>query len=142
MKIQSQSRVRVSYQVSLVHDGSVLEAVDATDPHELQLGEGAWPIQVELALLGEQTGNTVQAEVSAADQAFGLYDSERVQVLPLSDFNSTPVSGELMEFTMPGGQLLEGVVQEVDQQEVNIDFNHPYIGRNLKFEITVIEVLK
>ncbi len=139
MKVNQNSRVKLAYKVSLP-DGRILEEVTDSEPEVLTLGEGAWPIKLELALFGEQTEAEVSVAVMAAEHAFGEVDPERIQQMPLTDFADEPEIGQLIEFNLPDGKILEGLVVEKDQTHADIDFNHPYAGRDILFDITILEV--
>jgi len=138
----SGQRIKVAYKISLL-DGQRLEEAKQSAPEIIQLGEGSWPIQLELALMGEAPGSEISVDILAGEQAFGEFDPARVQQLVLSDFGDTPPeSGQLIEFTLPNGEQLEGVVTELDQTHAEVDFNHPYIGRDLHIDVTIVEVLE
>ena len=67
MKVRADSQIKVKYAVRLLASGEVVEASEADKPVELSLGEGQWPVQVELSLLGLQAGESVVAAVPASD---------------------------------------------------------------------------
>ena len=43
-------------------------------------------------------------------------------------------------FTLPNGDDIPGMVTEVTESHVRVDFNHPFSGHQLNFEVEVISV--
>ncbi|GAC1604449.1 MAG: hypothetical protein NVS3B3_00530 [Aquirhabdus sp.] len=46
----------------------------------------------------------------------------------------------MMEFQDKGGGTLAGVVKSVNDDKVEVDFNHPLAGRNVVFEVEIAKV--
>ena len=46
-----------------------------------------------------------------------------------------------MEFFASDGSRYSGLVTEVDDEAVTIDFNHPLAGKDIRFDVRVIGVL-
>ena len=51
-------------------------------------------------------------------------------------------SGALVEFSVDTDGLAAGQVLEVNDGQVKVDFNHPMIGKNLRFEVEVLAVIE
>ena len=51
-----------------------------------------------------------------------------------------PVVGALFEFDLPYGAVSAGRVIRVEGQNVLMDFNHPLIGKNVRYEIKIVAV--
>ena len=51
-----------------------------------------------------------------------------------------PQVGTMMEFQDKGGGTLAGVVKAVNDDKVEVDFNHPLAGRNIVFEVEIARV--
>jgi FKBP-type peptidyl-prolyl cis-trans isomerase SlpA len=51
-----------------------------------------------------------------------------------------PVVGTMMEFEDKGGGTLAGVIKNVNDDTVEVDFNHPLAGRNVVFEVEIARV--
>jgi FKBP-type peptidyl-prolyl cis-trans isomerase SlpA len=45
------------------------------------------------------------------------------------------------EISSPSGQTLSGIIREMDNETVLIDFNHPLAGKSIRFEAEIIGVL-
>jgi FKBP-type peptidyl-prolyl cis-trans isomerase SlpA len=78
-----------------------------------------------------------------AEQAFGVNHAALVQRMPRTSF---PQGSELeimhmVEFAAPDGSTHAGLVREMSEEYVLIDFNHPLAGKAIRFEVEVIGIL-
>jgi FKBP-type peptidyl-prolyl cis-trans isomerase 2 len=48
--------------------------------------------------------------------------------------------GMALMFATPDGQQMPALILEVKEKEVILDLNHPLAGKNLTFEIEVLEI--
>jgi len=46
----------------------------------------------------------------------------------------------VMSFTLPNGEELLGTVHTINEDNVGIDFNHPLVGRDFVFAVTILAV--
>ena len=49
--------------------------------------------------------------------------------------------GHIISFTLPSEQEIPGKIQHIGTDSVQVDFNHPLAGHNLRFELEIIELL-
>ena len=133
--VGAQDTLMICYQIEW--NGRVLEGSLDGPAQSYQMGVGQWPAQLETAILGSQLGRELQVEINARDDVFGKFDPERVLRMHQTDFKQSPAVGELIEFTLPNGQQTEGQVLSVFNDNIEIDFNHPYIGRDLVVKIRI-----
>lgn len=138
-RVTAEDRLLISYDISCA--GEQLEASDLGQTVEYHMGQGLWPIQLELEMLNETVGANLLIAIRAVDDVFGKIDPERMITLQLADFRHTPVSGELIEFELPDGETVEGQVLRLLGDQVEVDFNHPYAGRDLDFKIRIESIM-
>ena len=137
--VGSEDCLMISYTVW--HQDKKLESCAPQEPVEYQMGSGQWPPQLELAMLGKGVGAHLNIHLKASDNAFGAPDPERIVSMEALDFENEPEPGDLIEFRLADGELLEGQVLVVFGDTIDIDFNHPYVGRNLTFEIDIHRIV-
>ena len=78
-----------------------------------------------------------------ASEAYGEHDEELVQTVPTANVpgaEDLPV-GQRVYLQGPGGQPLPALVVEVTDENVTFDLNHEMAGKDLTFEIELVEVL-
>ena len=134
-QVEAQTLLRISYEI--LHDGRILESSEPEQPIEYQLGNGCWPATIESKLLGSVVGDEILIEILAEENAFGELDVERIIQMDRQDFDNEPDLGDLIEFDLPDAQGVEGQVISVFGDKIEVDFNHPYAGRDLMFKIQI-----
>lgn len=138
-RVGNAQQVLIEYQIHA--DGILLEGSDPGQPVVYQMGQGQWPVPLELAMLNEPVGSEIELYFSAGDQVFGSVDSERIIVMQIDDFSSTPEVGALLEFSLPNSETTEGQVLKIMGDQVEVDFNHPYAGRDLRVNIKLLAIV-
>lgn len=146
-KIQPGKYVELGYDLYKVNPDGSEELVHQTspdDPERIIFGVTRGVIEpLERALDGLGLGDKFDVVVKA-DQAFGPYDPEQIATLPRDVFE---VDGKFDEEAVrPGAALpmmtadgfrITGVVKEVTDKEVKMDFNHPLAGKDVRFSGSV-----
>lgn len=136
--------MRVTLHFSLLlEDGREVDTTRRGKPATLVLGDGNLPEAFEQCLIGLQPADDRQFEIPA-EAAFGLWRQENLRLLPLSRFADLVADGTLepglvVSFREPGGET-PGVIRQVFDDQVEVDFNHPLAGHNLVFDISIIAV--
>lgn len=139
VNVTAEARLLISYDINC--GGEQLELVESHAPIEYQMGQSLWPIQLELEMLNEVAGASLKVQVRAVDNIFGEIDPERVMQLQQGDFDHAPDPGDLIEFELPDGETIEGQVLRLFGDQVEVDFNHPYAGRDLDIQIRIESIL-
>jgi len=136
----SGNTVRIHYTGRL-DDGTVFDSSEGRDPLSFTLGEGKVIPGFEAAVLGMGAGDTKSA-VIPAEEAYGPRRDElvlRVERERLPE-GIEPEPGQSLQMQTEEGQVVPVRVTEVDEAAVILDANHPLAGRDLTFEIEVVEV--
>ncbi len=137
--VGQEDRLLIAYTIR--HQEQVLETNAPGEPVEYIMGEGQWPIQIELAMLGEKAGEQLVLHYKAGDDVFGRTDPERIVTMDAIDFKSEPDPGQLIEFNLENGEMIEGQILSVFADKIEVDFNHPYAGRDLNILIQIVSIL-
>jgi FKBP-type peptidyl-prolyl cis-trans isomerase 2 len=143
---ESASQARVG-DIVLVHytgrlvDGTVFESTDGLEPKMLTIGNQSMVRGFEKALIGMQAGELKTVEVPA-EEGYGLYRADYIEVvdrdeLPPIDFQ---IGGRLYK-GMADGTMIPMTVIEVSETTVTLDGNHPLAGKDLVYEINLVEIL-
>ncbi|CNE71762.1 FKBP-type peptidyl-prolyl cis-trans isomerase [Yersinia nurmii] len=140
-RVQDNSAVLVHFTLKL-EDGSTAESTRTHGkPALFRLGDGSLSDQLEEELLGLQIGDK-HAFTLPPEAAFGLESPDLIQYFSRRDFAQTgvPDAGTIMLFTTRDGSEMPGVVREVAEESVTVDFNHPLAGQSISFDIEVLEI--
>lgn len=113
----------------------------AVEPETFRLGQGEIDPRLEALLIGLQTGDHRTYELDPG-AAFGSHEASMIHTLPRSDFAAgiDLIPGHDIEFTLPNGQTLHGIVRGVTAEAVEVDFNHPLAGLPVVFEVKILAI--
>ena len=136
--------VGVDYKLTV--DGQIADQSCPGQPLEFIFGTGMLLPKFEEAILGKEPGDKVAFTLEPKD-GYGEVVAEAVVELPKTIFM---VDGKLAEDILfvgsqvpmsdQQGNRMMGVVKEVGDQTVKMDFNHPMAGKTLNFEVEVVSV--
>lgn len=128
------------YRITL-EDGTEADASFGEEPMRFQIGDGTLNEGLEEVLLGLSVGAKERFDLSP-DQAFGYPDTGNIHEMSRSEFSMEMMlePGVIVGFDTPSGDEIPGMVLEVDEEKVKVDFNHPLAGLNLEFEVEILEI--
>ncbi|MDX1593557.1 MAG: peptidylprolyl isomerase [Gammaproteobacteria bacterium] len=139
MQIRDNTVVSIDYVLTDA-EGEVLDRSEEGSP--LAYLQGARNIipGLEKALVGHETGDSVQVEVNP-EEGYGQYDQDLVQVVSRDLFEDVDALEPGMRFQAKSdsGSLVV-TVTEVSDNGVTVDGNHPLAGQTLNFDVTVTDV--
>ena len=147
MKIEKNKFVSLTYKLRLNSaDGELVEETGKDNPLEFVFGTGRMLEMFEQKLEGLNPKDDFSFELKA-DEAYGEVNEEAVVDLPKSLFEvNGAIDDEMLTVGNPvpmqdaHGNRMTGIVVEVNDDAVKMDFNHPLAGDNLFFSGSVLEV--
>lgn len=107
-------------------------------PVEALIGADHLISGLENAVREMEEGESMEVSVAAAD-AFGDRDSDQVRTIPEREFEEydvRPRRGMVVEVDGQRGKIISKT-----SGRVKVDFNHPLAGKDLAYEIDLLEVL-
>lgn len=139
--ISSGLKVKVHY-VGTLDDGTVFEDTRKRGkPFEFVLGDRRMLFDFDRAVAGLSEGTSCKIHIPAIS-AFGEYNDDLIDEIPTSKLagaKDLPV-GKYIMLRGEGGRPVRAKVVSVDDDVVRFDYNHPMAGKNLNFEIELLEV--
>ena len=132
--------VKVHYTGTL-GDGTVFDSSDGREPMEFTLGAGQVIPGFDQAVDGMAAGEKTKLTIPT-DEAYGAVREEMVLTVPKSQFpeDVTPEVGQQFEVGQEQGQGVVVKVTEIAEDSVTLDANHPLAGKDLTFEIELVEI--
>ncbi|WP_386683422.1 peptidylprolyl isomerase [Loktanella sp. R86503] len=132
--------VRIHYTGTL-NDGTVFDSSTGRDPLEFEVGSGMIIPGLDVAIPGMTVGDTKTVNISA-DQAYGPVNDQARQAVPRGDIPADiPLEvGTQLQMQTPDGQVVPVTVADVTETEVTLDANHPLAGKDLNFDIEMVEI--
>ncbi|RXE55146.1 peptidylprolyl isomerase [Methanoculleus taiwanensis] len=132
--------VKVHYTGKL-QDGTVFDSSDERAPIEFTIGEGQVISGFEQAVVGMEPGETKTTTVPA-EEAYGPHRDEMLLEVDREQFpeDVQPETGQQLQISQPDGRTFFVTVSDISESSVVLDANHPLAGKDLTFEIRLVEV--
>lgn len=141
-----EKKIAPGFQVSLhfalkLSNGEIIDSTFTGNPVNFIVGDGNLPIEFEKYLYELSVGDHENFSIPAKS-AFGLPSPMNVQRFPRDDFKEQDnlVPGMILMFKDAKQHELPGVVKNVQEGWVEIDFNHPLAGKDLQFEVKILAI--
>ncbi|MCX4330014.1 peptidylprolyl isomerase [Paramuribaculum intestinale] len=148
-KIQPGKYVELGYDLYEVTPAgeNLVHQTDAQDPEKIIFGVTPGMIRpLEKAIEGLEAGGEFDVTVKAAE-AFGPHDPDQVARLEKDvfavdgKFDAEMVKkGAVLPMMTSDGYRINGLVVDVTDDEVEMDFNHPLAGKDVRFKGSIITV--
>ncbi len=134
------SEVSMHFTISL-EDGTVVETTVGEEPLHFVMGDETLAEGLELALFGLKAGDKQSLKIGP-ETAYGYSDPENIHPMDRADFpeDMELERGTIIGFALPDGEEYPGMITEVGDKQVTVDFNHPLSGYEILFEVDILEV--
>jgi len=147
MTIAKDKMVSVTYELKLDgKEGDVFEKAGKDSPLIFLFGSGMMLPAFENGLLEKNPKDTFEISIVAAD-AYGEVNDEAIVDLPKNIFmvdgkvdEELITPGNTVPMMSTSGQRMEGLVVSVNDDTVQMDFNHPLAGEDLHFTGEILDV--
>lgn len=139
-RAKENDKVKVHY-VGKLKSGQIFDTSKERDPLEFTVGEGRLIKGFEEAVVGMEVNETKSIDIPK-DEAYGERSEELIQEVPKQSLpeDINPKQGMVLVSTDTEGKKREVVVSEVKNESIVIDANHPLAGRDLTFDITLVDI--
>lgn len=139
--VQQGDTVKVHYTGTL-DDSTVFDSSHGRAPLEFTLGSGQLIAGFEAAVLGMQAGETKTVQIPA-HEAYGEHHPELMATVNRAQLPADLELelGQQYQFQQPDGQSVIVTATELSPSEVTFDANHPLAGKDLTFEIELVEIV-
>ncbi len=146
MNIGKDTVVSINYKLQQNDaSGEVIQEVKDQDPFVFLFGHSQVLPQFETNLSGKAKGDAFEFGIKSED-GYGARDEKAVADLPIALFMK---DGQLLDMVKVGhflpmndqeGNQMQGLVLEISEETVKMDFNHPMAGIDLFFSGEVLDV--
>lgn len=133
--------VVVSLDYTLTVDGQVVDSTEGDEPLQFLQGHQNIIPGLERELTGMRIGQSKTVTVPAAE-AYGEIDPDNIVDVPRTEFPAEiPLeTGIELEVKNADGEVLTATIAQVSADSVQLDFNHPLAGKELTFNVTVVDL--
>ena len=134
------SRVKVHYTGKL-DDGTVFDSSEGREPLAFTIGLGQMIPGFEQGVVGMEVGESKVVQIPA-ELAYGEYRPEGVL-----EVNRTEIPPDLqlevgirLQATQEDGRRVDMQIIALGDDTVTLDANHPLAGKDLTFDVEVVEI--
>lgn len=138
-KIDRDMVVTVHYRGTLAETGQEFDSSHDQEPLQFTVGHGQMISGFEEELMGARTGERRTFTVEP-EKAYGRHDPEGVQAYPADRFPEGIEIGMALEAHLADGRVVPLHIVEISEDAVTVDLNHMLAGKELTFEVEVLEV--
>jgi len=139
-QVKENNTVKVNYTGKL-SDGQVFDSSEGKEPMEFTLGQGQLIPGFEKGLIDMKL-NEKKTITIAKEEAYGEINNDLIQEVEKTQLpqDMTPEVGMGLVSKSPDGQEMNLLVVEVREESIVIDGNHPLAGKELIFDLEVVEI--
>ena len=123
---------------SVAKEKKLYRGEERYEPFFIIVGEGWVPKGLDEALTGLDVGKASTIELPP-EKGYGVRDPKKIRLVPLRKFTAeglTPVPG--LQVNLDGKTAQ---VRSVGAGRVQVDYNHPFAGKTLVYDITVEKII-
>lgn len=129
--------VAVHYEGKL-KSGEVFDNSKEREPLKFQVGSGQIIEGFEKAIIGKNVGDKVTIDINPKE-AYGDIREDLIMEVDKSNMPGEVQVGQSLE-AHDDNRKVNVIVKEIKENKVVIDANHPLAGKDLVFDIEVVEV--
>jgi len=140
-QVKANDTVKVHYTGKLA-DGQVFDSsVERGEPIEFTMGQGQLIPGFEKGLINMKVNEKKTINIPK-EEAYGEPREELVQEVQKSQLPEEikPEVGMGLVSKSPDGQEMNLVVKDVKEETIVVDGNHPLAGKDLVFDLEVVEI--
>jgi len=140
-QVKDGDTVKVNY-TGKFKEGTVFDSSEGREPLEFQLGKGQLIPGFEKAVIGMKVGESTTVDIPS-DQAYGPHREELTQQVPREQFPDDMEFqvGQRFQIGQEEEQPMIVEITDVSDSTVTLDGNHPLAGKDLVFNIELVEIM-
>lgn len=138
--VKENNTVKVHYTGKLA-DGQVFDSSEGKDPIEFTLGQGQLIPGFEKGLIDMKLNEKKTINIPK-DEAYGDSREDLIQEVQKSELPEEikPEVGMGLVSKSQDGREMNLVIAEVKEESIVVDGNHPLAGKDLIFDLEVVEI--
>lgn len=142
LAIGETSQVTLHFSLAL-ESGELVDSTFDKTAATFVMGDGSLLQGFEQKLLGLHSGDEREFLI-LPEEGFGQANPNNIQQMPRDSFAEDMVlePGLMVSFADANGGELPGVITAFDDDQVQVDFNHPLASKTLTFSVKIIDVSK
>jgi peptidylprolyl isomerase len=141
MEVKNGDKVKIHYTLK-AGNGETIESSAGSAPLELKLGEGKMIPGFEKGVIGMKQGESKTITVSP-EEAYGLREEKKVFEFSREKAPAAfdPRIGDTVQMHALDGSSFKVTVVDLTEKAFIMDANHPLAGKDLVFDLELVEVV-
>jgi len=139
MKIENDRVVRFHYSVAEAGKDTLESSKEGGQPIAILFGRGQIIPGLEKAMEGRKVGDSFKAAVNAGE-AYGERREGLTQRVPKKHFGGQKLVPGMQVVLQTNFGPRAVVIEKVGMSVVDVDLNHPMAGKDLEFDIEIVDV--
>ena len=133
--------VKVHY-TGTTDDGAIFDSSENRDPLEFTLGKGQLLKKFEAGVIGLAVGESVKVHIPAKD-GYGILNENLITKVPSSHLpgDLIPELGMKLQTQTTDGQPMTVTIVKIEEKNITVDANHELAGKDLNFDIELVEII-
>jgi len=137
--VKEGNTVKVHY-TGKFEDDRVFDTSKEREPISFKVGAGMMIPGFEKGVVGLTEGESKTLKITP-EEGYGQRNNDLINEIPLEKLPEGVVKGALLQAQTEQGPM-NVVVSEVKETTAMIDANHPLAGKNLVFDIELVEIVE
>jgi FKBP-type peptidyl-prolyl cis-trans isomerase 2 len=133
-------RARIHYRIKL-ESGEIVGGSQGSQPLSFRIGKGKVLKPLEQAVIGMQVGESRSLTVTP-QEGYGYRNEDLVITVEKAQMpqHMNPAVGRTVQYMAKSGEMVHMIVTAVGENTVTLDANHPFSGRTLIYDITLVSL--
>ena len=139
--IKEGDKVNILFEAKL-KTGEIVLKTEEEKPLEITVGEGIIPKSLEDALINMKSGESKTMTLEPIE-AFGPRIQDLIIELPKDGFGPEACLelGSKVSINSTEGKKFFGIIMEIKDEIITVDFNHPLAGKSLVCTVKVVSII-
>ncbi|MCX6209677.1 MAG: peptidylprolyl isomerase [Bacteroidetes bacterium] len=140
-QVKSGDKIKIHYHGTL-SDSTVFDSSLQREPLEFEVGSGMVIPGFDIGVMNMVVGDKKTIHIPFME-AYGPSAPEMIMDFPRSQFpqDLQPEVGMQLQMNSQEGQQFPVVIVDVSEEFVKLDGNHPLAGKDLTFDLELVEIL-
>jgi peptidylprolyl isomerase len=133
--------VRIHYTGKL-EDGTMFDSSDKREPLEFTIGKSKIIAGFEQAVIGMNPGDSKTVSIDV-EHAYGAHRPDMVVSVDRKELppDLKPVLGQQLQVSQDENNVIVACVTALTDTHITLDANHPLAGKNLVFDIKLVDIV-
>jgi FKBP-type peptidyl-prolyl cis-trans isomerase 2 len=140
-QVKSGDNIKIHYHGTLA-DGSIFDSSNGREPLEFEVGSGMVIPGFDTGVMNMVVGDKKTIHIPFME-AYGPSQPEMIMDFPRNQFpeDMTPEVGMQLNMSNDEGHNFPVAIIEVAEETVKLDGNHPLAGKDLTFDLELVEIV-